>query len=196
VNKLIKGSLATGAGVALLLGGAGTFMSWNDVETVDGGTINTGHLELAADTDDVRWSVNGGTKMTTSQMEKTYLAAPGDEIVYEVPVTVDAAGTHLTATVEAQAGALTGDQVATAFGAGALEAELIPDADSQDFFGTPTHGVYTLGEGEGTATARITLEFNDNGVGAENAAMDQKIALGDLTVALTQLAGTSTGADN
>ena len=194
MNKLTKGSLATGAGLVLLLGGAGTFMSWNAEANVGGGTIKTGHLEVAADTADVRWSVNGGAEMTTTQMESSYLAAPGDEIVYEVPVTVDAAGTNLKATVEAQAGALTGAQVATAFGAGQIEAELIPDASSRDFFGAPVNGVYTLAQqGQGSATARITLEFANGAVGTENAAMDQQIALGDLTVALTQLTGTPTG---
>lgn len=191
MNKLTKGSLATGAGVVLLLGGAGTFMSWNAEANVGGGTINTGHLKVAADTADVRWRINGGATMTTGQMQSTYLAAPGDEIVYEVPVTVEAAGTNLKATVEAQAGALTGAQVATAFGAGEVEAELIPDASSRNFFGTPADGVYTLDDnGQGTATARITLEFNNGAAGAENAAMDEQIALGDLTVALTQLTGT------
>lgn len=189
MNKLTKGSLATGAGLVLLLGGAGTFMSWNAEANVGGGTITTGHLKVTADAPPM-WTVNGGTAMPTTTMESSYLAAPGDTIVYEVPVTIDAAGTNIQATVNAQAGAILGDEdVRTAFGASQVTAELEPTEASTPFFGTATDGVYTLEKGTGTATAKVTLTFDQ---GAGNTTMDKNITLEDLTVALTQVNATST----
>lgn len=185
MNKLTKGSLATGAGLVLLLGGAGTFMSWNAGDKTDGGTISTGHLTVSAE-EAPEWSVNSGSTMTTATMEKTYLAAPGDTIVYEVPISVNVAGDNLRATLQATSGGLTGDGLATAFGASEVQVDLIPAVEDEDFFGTATDGVYALEEGSGEATARITLQFANGAVGAENAAMNQNIELGDLTVALTQ----------
>ena len=48
MNKLTKGAIATAAGIALLLGGAGTFALWNGQTTIAGGTISTGTLAIAS----------------------------------------------------------------------------------------------------------------------------------------------------
>ena len=46
MNKKTTGILAGAAGAALLIGG-GTFALWNDGESVPGGTITTGNLDVA-----------------------------------------------------------------------------------------------------------------------------------------------------
>ena len=50
MNKIIKGSIAGAAGIALLLGGAGTFALWNDSTSVQGGKIKAGNLALVNQT--------------------------------------------------------------------------------------------------------------------------------------------------
>ena len=44
MNKLVKGAVAGAAGIALLLGGAGTFALWNASTNVSTGSISTGTL--------------------------------------------------------------------------------------------------------------------------------------------------------
>ena len=46
MNKLLKGSIAGAAGIALLLGGAGTFALWNDTAAASGGTVQSGNLSV------------------------------------------------------------------------------------------------------------------------------------------------------
>ena len=50
MNKFAKGSLAAGAGLVLLLGGAGTLAYWNDSAELEGGTIEAGSMTFSADT--------------------------------------------------------------------------------------------------------------------------------------------------
>lgn len=47
MNKATKGAVAAGAAGILLLGGAGTFALWEDNASITGGTVSTGHLDLA-----------------------------------------------------------------------------------------------------------------------------------------------------
>lgn len=47
MNKTTKGALAAGAAGILLLGGAGSYALWSDAETVQGGTITAGNLDIS-----------------------------------------------------------------------------------------------------------------------------------------------------
>jgi len=53
MKKSVKGGIALGAGLLLLLGGGGTFALWNVTANVSAGTVETGHLTIdtAATTD-------------------------------------------------------------------------------------------------------------------------------------------------
>ena len=59
MNKLLKGAIAGAAGVALLLGGAGTFALWNSSATVTGGNIDAGNLHVADSGTAGTWPANG-----------------------------------------------------------------------------------------------------------------------------------------
>lgn len=48
MNKMTKGAIATGVGVALLLGGGGTLAVWNTSENAKSGPITAGDLNLVA----------------------------------------------------------------------------------------------------------------------------------------------------
>src|SRR5688572_6565363 len=48
MNKMIKGSIAGATGVALLMGGFGTYALWSDSETLDGSSITSGVLGVEA----------------------------------------------------------------------------------------------------------------------------------------------------
>ena len=95
MNKVLKGSIAGAAGVALLLGGAGTFALWNSTAGIDGAVITAGALTVA--------TTNGvWTDQTSStqaiDLEK-YDIVPGDTLTYNTEVLVNAVGDNLNATL-------------------------------------------------------------------------------------------------
>lgn len=84
MNKLVKGSIAGAAGIALLLGGAGTLAYWNDaVDLGTGGNIATGTLEIDSTTPGA-WT--GGAIANF---------VPGDHKVYTETFTINAVGDSL-----------------------------------------------------------------------------------------------------
>ena len=117
MNKLVKGAVATAAGVALLMGGAGTFAYWNDSVGITGGTITAGNLVVtdATPTSGV-WTVlkNGAGTATTITNIATFTASPGDKLTYTKKVSITATGDNLTATLALGAGSITAATTGTA----------------------------------------------------------------------------------
>jgi alternate signal-mediated exported protein len=93
MNKLVKGSLAGAAGIALLLGGAGTFALWNATASVSGQSITAGTLTLTANADGL-WKKDG-VAITPS----TYRIIPGTVLDFTQTLTVNAVGDGLKATL-------------------------------------------------------------------------------------------------
>jgi len=90
MNKNLKGAVAIGAGVLLLLGGGGTLALWNADTTVTAGEVTSGVLNFDATTADGTWYhydpaitdiadyATSGTPVDTS----TYLVVPGDKLIF------------------------------------------------------------------------------------------------------------------
>ncbi|GGG70056.1 hypothetical protein GCM10011374_38250 [Kocuria dechangensis] len=183
MNKLTKGSLATGAGLVLLLGGTGTFMSWNDSGTADGGQVTAGHLtvdETAAGT----WTSNLGPVTDIA----THEIVPGETLTYTAELGVDAVGENLQVTA-----GLTGDSVVAvntedpadvALAAAVVDtAALTVDSPLFTETGVGT-GVYDLtADGTGTVTVAATIAFPDT---AANDTQDGQVDLTAMTVTLNQ----------
>lgn len=85
MNKLAKGALATGLGVALLIGGGGTLAVWNAEQNVAPGKIVSGDLQLTAGKG--TWTNANGTINID-----TYRAVPGDKLTFTQDVEVDLKG--------------------------------------------------------------------------------------------------------
>lgn len=94
MNKMTKGALATGLGVALLIGGGGTLAVWNDTAQANAGTIAAGDLKLAADPG--TWTVNG-QKITDI---KAYKIVPGQTLTFTQNVNVTLVGDAMKAKFE------------------------------------------------------------------------------------------------
>jgi alternate signal-mediated exported protein len=97
MNKLLKGSIAGAAGVALLLGGAGTFALWNSSTTVNGGAVASGTLTIAENGVDPIWEdvsadVAGGVIEIAD-----YRIVPGDTLEMTQDVLINATGDNLEA---------------------------------------------------------------------------------------------------
>ena len=98
MNKLLKGSVAGAAGVALLLGGAGSFALWNSTEAVNVGSVASGTLSIAA-TGAPTWMDISADKTASVIDISTFKVAPGDTIQLTQVVEIDARGNNLRATL-------------------------------------------------------------------------------------------------
>jgi alternate signal-mediated exported protein len=111
MRKTTKGALAVGAGVALLLGGAGTLASWKiDTPVAQGASVSSGTLSVVPKTGATGlpvWAWNTGAAgfdATTSRL------VPGDAVKRTQVFTVTARGDHLKFTGDLNlAPALSGD---------------------------------------------------------------------------------------
>lgn len=81
MNKFAKASIATGAVVLLLLGGAGTLAYWNDQADLSGASIEAGELKLEAS--ECTWTAAPA------------LWVPGDSASCDTTLTLTAAGDNI-----------------------------------------------------------------------------------------------------
>lgn len=95
MNKLVKGAVAGAAGIALLMGGAGTLAYWNSSADIADTTITSGRLVLAAS--------NGTWSGSPTRI------VPGATITYTSNVTITAEGTNLYSTFALDQSTITGD---------------------------------------------------------------------------------------
>ncbi len=176
MNKLTKSAIAGAAGIALLLGGAGSLAYWNADASLSGGTITAGELTITANGTGSWSDANGAINMATFQ------AVPGDVLTYTADFDVSAVGDNLSATV-----ALTGDSIAAASVAAAdvKLASLLTKSVVTKVGGTVTT---TVSAAAGTQTVSISVEITwPNGTTADdNAAMNGVVDLSGMTITVTQ----------
>lgn len=134
MNKLTKATIAASVGIALLLGGAGTFATWNSSSTISGGTISAGTMTIGTPVQSgttpfwtVAHLVSGGntygtpTSLTLSPAGAFtvgnsgvgFVASPGDKLSYTASVPLTVNGTNLSATLALATGAISASNTAT-----------------------------------------------------------------------------------
>ena len=91
MKKSTKGALAAGVAAVLLLGGAGTLAFWNDTDTLDGGTIESGSLTLS--------DVDCADTWTEGADADVQLLVPGDTVTKACTGDLTLTGDHIEATV-------------------------------------------------------------------------------------------------
>jgi alternate signal-mediated exported protein len=174
MNKMTKGALATGLGVALLLGGGGTLAVWNKSVAEPAGTIVSGDLDLTAGVG--TWTNDAGTAIELD----SYKVVPGDELHFSQPVTVALDGDLMSASLT-----LTNNLAGSEF-ASYLE---VGSATLKNSSGTPvTAPLDANSDGEYTATVSVT--FLEATTGTEGAKASN--ALGTIGFKLEQIAPVST----
>jgi len=192
MNKLLKGAIAGAAGVALLLGGAGTFALWNDSTNLGSGTIEAGNLSVALDSSGI-WSDQNGAIADIG----TYTIVPGDVLTYTQDVRVTALGDNLTAELEladtsvtATTSALPAAQAANDALAAYLNDPLnhtVTTASLTAVTPASTPATYVVPVGSTVVTVEVTLTFPSGALGDENAAKLGSVDLDALTVTLNQV---------
>ena len=103
MNKLTKGAIAGAAGIALLLGGAGSFALWNGTASASAGSIQSGSLSLTAAADGTWTNITGGgsTKITTIG---SFRIVPGDHLRFTQTLNIAGTGDDLSASLTSTLG--------------------------------------------------------------------------------------------
>lgn len=181
MNKLVKGSIAAAAGIALLMGGAGTLAFWNDAETITGGTIVAGNLDIAPASPAVAtdgWK-NGSTAISNIS---AFRIVPGDTLTYTKTFTVTAVGNNLTATAGLGALAITGST------ASAADTALAGRLTKSAAFTVGGVSTTTVNASAGTQTVVVTatITFPNGTTAQDNPAKLGSVSLAAFDITLTQ----------
>lgn len=175
----VKGSVAAAAGVAVLLGGAGTFALWN--QSGDIGISGTGTGKLTATFDEMAWQDVTPNGVAAHDVDpEAFSMVPGDVLEGTAEIAYTVTGENIRVTPE-----LTGvDGTTKSF----LEnGDLTVTTSLLDTDGTP---VAELVDGDaGTLTAKVTIAYaSDAGNGTANGDMNQTITLDGIAFVLQQQA--------
>jgi len=185
MNKIAKGAIAGGLGVALLLGGAGTLAYWTGSASVGtASTITAGNLAVTSTGTGTWTKTNNGTTTTINDIA-SFKIVPGDKLTYSRSVTITAVGDNLKATASlgtaAITAATTGDATANAALATALGASAVVQID-----GAATATITPASASSHTVTATIDWPFGTDGTG--NTAKTGAVDLSGFNVTVTQVA--------
>ncbi len=108
LHKIVTGVIAGTTGIALLLGGAGTFALWNAEASTQGGTVASGTLSLRA-VDDGRWTdVTNGRSAVIRPADVRMV--PGNTYRFRQTLQVEATGDDMAAALTYQPQSITGDR--------------------------------------------------------------------------------------
>lgn len=181
MNKFAKGSLAAGAGLVLLLGGAGTLAYWNDSAELEGGTIEAGSMTFSAD--------------TTAFVDSTLTEwVPGDEHTYTTNLSLETSGDNIQGEIVLDEDSI----VRTGAGAEAIDVTFTVDEAA---LATPAGGTVTYSAGDpavagdeklsfdgpGTYTIPVTVTVSfPFGDSADNSSMGASVDLSGATFTATQ----------
>jgi alternate signal-mediated exported protein len=177
MNKLTKGAVAAAAAIALLLGGAGTFATWNATSAVANAGITAGNLSMAPGAVAGTWSDAIGAIDLSS-----YRIAPGDVLTFTQGFDVTATGHSLPATLSLTDGSIAA--ASTSAADIALAAALGNSAKlTATGLASDVNGGYVVPAGTTSVSVTVTVTFPS---AAGNASQNGTVSLSGMNVTLTQ----------
>lgn len=191
MNKFTKAAIAGAAGIALLLGGAGSFALWNGNASVAAGSVNAGTLAVALNGTGA-WTntPNGGTAgaITIS----SFRAVPGDTLTFTQQLNVTAIGDNLNATLTVDPTTIVAPTPDASGANAALKAALltgmtvsVTGASNITQVGSTNSYTVTNSSAVQTVTVVVTLPFPRGTVG-DNTTQTGTVNLSALAFTLTQ----------
>jgi alternate signal-mediated exported protein len=190
MNKLVKGAVATAAGVALLMGGAGTFALWNTSTSVTAGSVASGTLTVATNGAGTWKDISPDRTATSIPTIANWKIVPGDKLEFTQNINVVATGNNLLAnlsydpaTIVAAAGQASAD----------LKSKLVVTltATGTGVSTNSTTGVITVAPNAATipVAVKVTVELPStvgDAVGEGSIAQNGSISLATLALKLNQ----------
>lgn len=178
MNKLAKSSIAVTAGIALLMGGAGSLAFWND--TIDAGTtgsISAGTLSLSNATAGTWTDQNGNALDITS-----FRAVPGDVLTYTTTIDVTAIGDNLTGTIGIGTASIA---PATAGAADTELAALLTESATFTVNGSAVNTFTATGTPQ-PVDVTVTISWPSGNPATDNLAKLGSVSLADFAITATQ----------
>lgn len=177
MKKVTKATIAAAAAGVLLLGGAGTIAKWSATKDINAGTVTTGHLKLDA-TEPGTWTDTSSDAATTEFNPAEDRLVPGDTVVFNQTVKIEADGKNLKG--ELTASELTGVEELPAD----LSVVVEVDGSAQGLVQDSDTGVITFATaGDYTVPVTVTVTFDKAATGS----MDAPVDLGSMALTLNQV---------
>ena len=170
MNKLVKGSIAGAAGIALLLGGAGTLALWNDTTGIDDVAVSAGNLTLESD--------------PAAAWDSPAIAewVPGDTFTYTDNLTIVATGDNIEATLSVDETSISGHAELKSVLDFSLTADI--SAYASGIAADPINGTYEISApGTYNVPVTVTVTFNEL---SDNTTQNQDVDLANLAFKLVQ----------
>ncbi|MBF4161197.1 alternate-type signal peptide domain-containing protein [Nocardioides acrostichi] len=178
MKSALKATLASGAGVALLLGGAGSLAYWNDTTVAQPGDLVSGTLTLG-DSVCGDWTLDGAQSFDPASDK----IVPGDSLTLVCDSTIAIEGKHAAADLSATAAGAVDNLLEDQLTIGATYAIVNSDATTR----TPSMDGSTIDLTEADngkeLRATISVGFAD---AAPNDSKALTAALDDITITATQ----------
>ena len=95
MNTMIKGSIAGATGIALLMGGFGTYALWSDSENLVANGVQSGELDIATSAG----VYDDANSAAANDWTATDKMVPGDKVTYTQTFTVKGSGKNLKGTI-------------------------------------------------------------------------------------------------
>jgi alternate signal-mediated exported protein len=172
-----KGIIAATVGAILLLGGMGSLAYWTDSKSVQGGTINGGHMSLVVDSTNTgcgAWTLDAGEAAASTYTVGDPLV-PGDVITRICHYTVHASGNHLRSTLAVSSPTFTGT-------GNDFDGKLTASVSSLKLDGVPATSFTEDDDGK-SLSAAVAVTWNSN----DTAHSDATTALDDLVLTASQV---------
>jgi alternate signal-mediated exported protein len=185
MHKIVTGTIASAAGVALLLGGAGSFALWNASASSAATAVSSGTLTLTANNDGAWTDITNGRSATIDPA--SVLMVPGNTYRFTQTLVVRATGKDLTAKLTYAPQSITGDAGLIA----ATQKTLDVSSSTASVAKTADATVFTVTPSSGTSTIRVT--FTIALPESATTGQDGTVDVGALAFTLTQTAIGSTG---
>lgn len=178
-HRVLKIGLAT-AGVVILLAGGGTFARWYDSASISAGSVESGELRFDSVGEGVWTDASDGSVITMGAGDNDggtpeyFDLVPGDTVVYTVPITIQAHGDNLQATLDTNVDELTPYSVLSEFtvsdGQTNRTSRVVTEADDGETF---------------EATLTVTYPFTPNTPHREG--QNTSVDLSALEISLSQI---------
>jgi alternate signal-mediated exported protein len=147
MNTMIKGSIAGATGIALLMGGFGTYAMWSDSENLAANGVQSGELDIATSAG----VYDDANSAAANDWTATDKMVPGDKVTYTQTFTVKGSGKNLTGTIAYVKPSLTNTFTG-------LTHTVDITSSTADITAAGTAGTFTFAQPFGTATltAKVT----------------------------------------
>ncbi|WP_309616577.1 alternate-type signal peptide domain-containing protein [Salinibacterium sp.] len=190
MNKLVKGAVATAAGVALLMGGAGTFALWNTSASVSAGAVASGTLTIATNGAGTWKDISADRTATAIPTISSWKIVPGDKLEFTQNINVVATGNNLLANLSYDPATIV---AATGQASLDLKSKLVVTitATGTGVTTNATTGVITVAPSAATipVAVKVTVELPStvgDAVGESSIAQNGSVSLATLSLKLNQ----------